>query len=183
MLFKRRVISLERKSLLVSPLPEYEEEIGRWLWCLEDVRRTLITKLTGISQCTLDTKIDERQTIGSLLYHIALVEADWLYVEVLGTEWDPEIRSLFPLEVHSKDGSLTHIEGQSLVEHFHRLNKVREVFLSHFRSMDLTDWRKPRVLEHYDVSPEWVVYHLIEHESHHRGQIFQLLSNIQKQIK
>lgn len=172
------MILLERRHLLVSPLPEYEEEIGRWLWCLEDVRRTLITELTGISQSILDTKIDERQTIGSILYHIALIEADWLYVEVLGAEWDPEISSLFPLDSRSEDGSLTHIEGQSLEEHFYRLNKVREVFLSHFRSMDLTDWRKPRVLEHYDVTPEWVVYHLIEHESHHRGQIFQLLRKL-----
>ncbi|MFE4426519.1 DinB family protein [Peribacillus butanolivorans] len=169
---------MERRALLVSRLPEYEEEIGRWLWCLEDVRRTLLTELTGISQRMLDTKMDERQTIGSLLYHIALVEADWLYEEVLVTEWDSEIRSLFPLECRSEEGSLTHIEGQSLEEHFYRLNKVREVFLSHFRSMGLTDWRTPRVLEQYDVTPEWVVYHLIEHESHHRGQIFQLLSKL-----
>lgn len=169
---------MQRRSLLVSPLPEYEKEIGRWLWCLEDVRRTLIIELTGISQKTLDTKIDERQTIGSLLYHIAYIEADWLYVEVLGTEWDSEVRSLFPLECKSEDGTLTHIEGQSLEEHFHRLKTVREVFLSYFRKMDLLNWRKPRVLEHYDVTPEWVVYHLIEHESHHRGQIFQLLSKL-----
>ncbi|MBK5443308.1 MULTISPECIES: DinB family protein [unclassified Peribacillus] len=169
---------MERRALLVSRFPEYEEEIGGWLWCLEDVRRTLLTELTGISQGILDTKMDERQTIGSLLYHIALVEADWLYEEVLVTEWDSEIRSLFPLECRSEEGSLTHIEGQTVEEHVNRLNKVREVFLSHFRSMDLTDWRKPRVLEQYDVTPEWVVYHLIEHESHHRGQIFQLLSKL-----
>jgi uncharacterized damage-inducible protein DinB len=171
------VTTLER-TLLVSPLQGYQEEIGRWLWCLEDVRRTLLKELTGISQSTLDAKVDERQTIGSLLYHIALVEADWLFEEVLCTEWDPEIRSLFPLESRSEDGTLPHIEGQSLEEHFYRLNKVREVFLSHFRSMDLMDWRKPRALEHYDVTPEWVVYHLIEHESQHRGQIFQLLRKL-----
>jgi len=172
------MILLVRRSLLVSPLPGFNEEIGRWLWCLEDVRRTLLTELTGISQTTLDTKLDERQTIGSLLYHIALIEADWLYEEVLVTDWDPEIRSMFPLEHRSEDGSLAHLEGQSLEEHFYRLKSVREVFLSHFRSMDLTDWRKPRKLEQYDVTPEWVVYHLIEHESHHRGQIFQLLKNL-----
>ncbi|WP_282137418.1 DinB family protein [Rossellomorea aquimaris] len=169
---------MERRTLPVSRLPGYEEEIGRWLWCLEDVRRTLITELTGINQRILDTKVDERQTIGSLLYHIALVEADWLYVEVIGEEWDPEIRSLFPLGVSTEDGSLTHIEGESLEVHVHRLNKVREVFLSHFRTMDLNDWRKSRVLEHYNVTPEWVVYHLIEHESHHRGQIFHLLKKL-----
>lgn len=170
---------MEKKSLLVSSLPGYEEEIGRWIWCLEDVRRTIKQRLSGISQSDLDTKIDERQTIGSLLYHIALIEADWLYEEVLCSEWDPEIRALLPLDCRAEDDSLVHIEGQSLEEHFYRLDKVREVFLSYFRAMDLTDWRKPRVLEQYDVTPEWVVYHLIEHESHHRGQIFQLLSKLQ----
>lgn len=169
---------MKKRTLQVFSLPEYKEEIGRWLWCLEDVRRTLLAQLNGISQRMLDKKIDERQTISTLLYHIALIEADWLYEEVLVTEWDPEIRSLFSLAVRSEDGSLAHIEGQSLEDHFHRLNKVREAFLSHFRSMDLTDWRRPRILEHYDVTPEWVVYHLVEHESHHRGQIFQLLKEL-----
>ncbi|NHM32041.1 DinB family protein [Neobacillus terrae] len=166
-----------KKSLNVFSLAGYEAEIGRWLWCLEDVRRTLIIELTGISENLLDRKIGERQSIGSLLYHIALIEADWLYVEVLRTDWDPEIKSLFPLESRT-DGEMTHVEGESLEEHFYRLKKVREVFLSYFRSMDLNDWRKPRELENYDVSPEWVVYHLIEHEAHHRGQIFQLLREL-----
>lgn len=168
---------MNKKSLLVSSLTGYETEIGRWLWCLEDVRRTLITELTGMSQSFLDRKIGERHSIGTLLYHIALVEADWLYVEVLGTDWDPEISSLFPLESRT-ESNLTHFEGESLEQHFYRLKKVREVFLTYFRSMDLNDWRKPRILEQYEVTPEWVVYHLVEHESHHRGQIFQLLREL-----
>ncbi|MBT2681760.1 DinB family protein [Bacillus sp. ISL-35] len=171
---------MNRESLKISSLTGYEPEIGRWLWCLEDVRQTITTKLTGIDQNLLDKKMLGRHSIGSLLYHIALVEADWLYVEVLGTDWDPEISSLFPLESRTAS-NLTHIEGESLEQHLNRLKKVREVFLSYFRSIDLNDWRKPRVLEQYDVTPEWVVYHLIEHESHHRGQIFQLLRELQEQ--
>ncbi|GIN86312.1 hypothetical protein J6TS2_26980 [Heyndrickxia sporothermodurans] len=169
---------LERKSLQVQALPGYEEEIGRWLWCMEDVRQDLLKGISQISPSMLDAKIDERQTIGSLLYHIALIEADWLYVEVLEKEYDEEILSLFPLDCRSDDDSLVHIEGQSLEEHIYRLNKVREVFLAHFRSMTLADWKRPRVLEQYDVTPEWVVYHLIEHEAHHRGQIFQLIREL-----
>lgn len=164
-----------RESLSVSILPGYEAEIGRWIWCLEDVRHHLITKLSGISQELLDRKLEDRHSIGTLLYHIAFVEAGWLFGEVLETEeWDPEISSLFPVESWT-NGKLNHFEGESIDEHFTRLKKVREVFLSVFKSMTIEDWRKARVLEEYDVTPEWVVYHLIEHESNHRGQIFQML--------
>jgi uncharacterized damage-inducible protein DinB len=171
---------MERKSLILTPLPGFEPEIGRWLWALEDVRRTIKERLTGKSQSMIDKRIDDRHSIGTLLYHIALIEADWLYEEVLCCEWAPEILAFFPVEHRNENGSLTHFQGETLEEHFHRLDSVREVFLSHFRNMDLVDWRKPRVLEQYNVTPEWVVYHLIEHESQHRGQIFQLLSSLNK---
>lgn len=167
---------MKRKNLMVVPLADFEPEIGRWIWCLEDVRRTILERISGLSQSELDTKLYGGHSIGSLLYHIALIEADWFYEEVLGGEWNPKIRSLLPLEDRNIDDTLTNIEGQVLDEHLHRLKSVRDELLTHFRSMDLQDWRKPRSLTHYDVTPEWVIYHLIEHESHHRGQIFQMLS-------
>ncbi|WP_088090489.1 MULTISPECIES: DinB family protein [unclassified Bacillus (in: firmicutes)] len=36
------------------------------------------------------------------------------------------------------------------------------------------------MLNQYDVTTEWIIYHLIEHESHHRGQIFQILANLKE---
>src|SRR5262245_8975504 len=144
---------MNRKSFVVSPLPNFESEIGRWIWGLEDVRRTILEKVSGISQQHLDSKRNGH-SIGSLLYHIALIEADWLYVDVLGGEWDPKILSLFPQEDRMQNGALIHIEGQSLDEHLHRLKSVRDELLIHFRSMDLKDWRAARNLTHYDVTPE-----------------------------
>ncbi|MEH7883867.1 DinB family protein [Bacillus sp. JJ1609] len=168
----------KREALYVSSLPGYDAEIGRWIWCLEEVRNQLIAKLSGISQELLDKKLEDRQSIGTLLYHIAFVEAGWLFGEVLEKEeWDPEISALFPVEGWT-NGKLTHFEGERIEEHFSRLKKVREVFLSVFKAMTKEDWRKARVLEEYDVTPEWVVYHLIDHESHHRGQIFQMLRGL-----
>mgnify|MGYP005755662235 CR=1 FL=1 len=164
--------------LQITSLSGYEQEIGRALWCLEDVRSNLTKRLKGISQNELDRKIGARQSIGSLLYHIAYVEAGWLYGEVMEKEaWDTEIEDLFPLDGWP-DGNLVHVDGDTIEAHLYRLNKVRESLLSHFRSMSMEDWRRARVLDEYDVTPEWVIYHLIEHEAHHRGQIFQLLREI-----
>lgn len=164
--------------LQITSLLGYEQEIGRALWCLEDVRRNLTKRLKGINQNELDRKIGGRQSIGSLLYHIAYVEAGWLYGEVMEKDaWDPEIEKLFPLDGWP-DGKLVHVVGDTIDTHLNRLNKVRETLLTHFRSMNLEDWRRARVLDEYEVTPEWVIYHLVEHEAHHRGQIFQLLREI-----
>lgn len=173
-------VTAVKKELFVTPVANEEPEIGRWLWALEDVRSKLLERLDGIRQTTLDAKIEGSTSIGSLLYHIAVVETGWLHYDLLGTSPPPEIATLFPVEPWSKDGLLTHIEGQSIEEHLHRLRTVRQVFLSHFQSMTLTDWRTPRTNEEegYDVTPEWVVYHLIEHEAQHRGQIFQQLRQL-----
>ncbi|MGG2055202.1 DinB family protein [Lysinibacillus pakistanensis] len=170
---------MKRKNLIVLPLHGFESEIGRWLWCLEDIRRTLLEKISGISQQQLDTEVIGH-SIGSLLYHIALIEADWLYEEVLGGKWNPNIRTLFPQEDRNDDDTLSSVKGQNLDEHLHRLQCVRDELLFHFRTMDLEDWRTSRSLIHYDVTPEWVIYHLLEHESHHRGQIFQMLENLKR---
>jgi uncharacterized damage-inducible protein DinB len=35
----------------------------------------------------------------------------------------------------------------------------------------MDEFRRPRHLEQYDVTPQWVLHHLIQHEAEHRGQI------------
>ncbi|MCM3262219.1 DinB family protein [Paenibacillus sp. FSL H8-0457] len=171
---------LQRKTLTVEALPGFEPEIGRWIWGLEDVRRTILKRLAGIRYEHLNHKAAGRQSIGSLLYHIALIEADWLYVEVLESDWDPKIKACFPWDHRTEDNRLSEVPDQPLAEHLHRMHMVRQELVAHFRGMDLSDWRRPRQLEAYDVTPEWVIYHLIEHESHHRGQIFQLLRELEQ---
>ncbi|PYZ99235.1 damage-inducible protein DinB [Alteribacter lacisalsi] len=168
-----------RDSLYISPMAGYEPEIGRWLWSMSDVRRSLKEKLSDVPDELLDQREGKGHSIGTLLYHIAIVEAGWFYGEVKQTDFDPDIKRLFPEDGWS-DGKLTHVGGERLEAHFHRLNQVRNVFFDHFRTMTVEDWRRPRTLEDYDVTPEWVVYHLIEHEAHHRGQIFSLLKELRK---
>ena len=48
---------------------------------------------------------------------------------------------------------------------------VRESLVAVLRDMPLDEFRRVRRLEAYDVTPEWVVHHLLQHEAEHRGQI------------
>ncbi|HUG16577.1 MAG TPA: DinB family protein, partial [Thermomicrobiales bacterium] len=51
------------------------------------------------------------------------------------------------------------------------LDAVRERLLDTVRALDLTDLRRPRSLPDYDVSPDWVLHHLVQHETEHRAEI------------
>lgn len=163
------------KQLKVEALDGYDPVIGRWLWTLEATRGRLKEALDGISPADLDWTPPERgNSVGSLLYHIAAIEADWLYVEILAVEFPSEIDALFPYDVRDGDGRLSVVAGLDLSAHLGRLDMVRGWLLDAFRSIDLDEFRRLRHLEPYSVTPEWVLHHLIQHEAEHRGQILQL---------
>lgn len=166
----------ESKTLYkrVEAPSDYEPDIGRWLWALEDTRRRTKAALTDVEQAVLDwTPPQAGNSIGTLLYHIAAVELDWLYTDVLEGQqpWTQEIEEVFPSDVRDDQGHLTAIRGVPLADHLHRLDLVRQLLLRSFRGMTLDEFRRLRSLPTYQVTPEWVLHHLMQHEAEHRGHI------------
>lgn len=157
--------------LVLGELPPYAPEIGRWIWALQDVRRVTLERIAGIAPPALDLAPQDANTIGTLLYHIALIEADWLYVEALGQEFPSELVALFPHDVRDQTGRLTPVPGVGIDEHLARLDTVRRHLLQGFSGMSVQEFRWPRQVSDVIVTPEWVLYHLVEHEAEHRGQI------------
>jgi uncharacterized damage-inducible protein DinB len=163
-----------RRQLISTALSGYPSEIGHWLWALEDCRQRTLSALEQIMPAAIDFStpcIDN--TIGTLLYHIAAIEADWLFVEVLQQEFSPEIIRLFPYDVRDATGRLTPVHGISLAEHLDRLAFVRTTLLAAFRTVSEADFHQIRSLASYDVTPAWVLHHLCQHEAEHRGQILE----------
>lgn len=166
--------------LSVDPLPGFEPTIGRWLWVLEETRReTTDEALLGLLPATLDwTPPHSTNSIGTLLYHIGLIELDWLYTDVLASQpWPEDLKPLFPHDDRDADERLSPLRGETLEEHLRRLALVRQYLLAAFRGMSLQEFRRPRSLPRYQVTAEWVLQHLIQHEGEHRGQI-QLLRSL-----
>ena len=164
--------SQTKRKLTVEPIGSQEPEIGRWLWALEDVRRHTLEELAGVAAAAIDwLPANGESSIGTILYHIADIEADWLYVEVLEQSFPREVAELFPYATRDEQGHLTQVQGWTLAEHLSRLETVRSLLLSAFGTMSLADFRRARSLDEYDVTPEWVLYHLIEHEAEHHSQL------------
>lgn len=158
----------------ISALPGYEPDIGRWLWALEAVRRRTLDVVNGLDQRTLDWEgPDGRENaIGSLLYHIALVEMSWLFMDIQERDFPASVKADFPHEM-ATEGRITPVTSVPLAEHVGRLTRSRSVFLEAFRGMSLDDWERLRSPEDagYTVTPAWAVFHLVEHEAAHAAQI------------
>jgi uncharacterized damage-inducible protein DinB len=161
-----------RDLLTLPPVASTAPEVGMWLAALEDCRSRTLRAVAGISVEELDWACPfSRNTIGTLLYHIADIELDWLYVEILEREHPADFRDWFAHDTRDSAGNLTAVACDSLERHQARLRYVREKLVDALSGMSIAEFRRVRQLNAYDVSPEWVMSHLLQHEAGHRGQI------------
>lgn len=164
--------SQEKERLFVGNVPSREPEIGRWLWRVQDTRERTMREIKQLTPAMIGwLPPGEGSSIGTILYHLADIEADWLYVEVLEQPMPPEVSALFLHPTRNAQGQLTQVVGYSLEQHLSRLESVRGLLLDVFRQMELEDFYRARALPNYDVTPEWVLHHLMQHEAEHRGQL------------
>lgn len=168
----------QRRQLIVTPLPGYDSEIGRWMWALEDARQRTRDALASLKPEQVDRRSNTTgHSIGTLLYHIAAIELDWLATDVMEGQWrhDP-IWEDFPFDVRDDDGRLTFVSGLSPDNHWQRLDTVRQRLRSAYKPMSLDDFRRIRERPDYDVTPEWVLHHLSQHEASHRDELIALVN-------
>ncbi|PYE55000.1 DUF664 domain-containing protein [Deinococcus yavapaiensis] len=159
------------RELVVShrhPVPE----IGAALWTLEEARRRTHESVTGLFDP--DVAPAGLNAIGTLLYHIAAIELDWLFTEVRQEDFPDEAARWFPVDVRDEAGRLSAVVGETVQHHLDRLGWVRALLLDTFEHMTVDDFVRPRSLPRYDVTPQWVLAHLALHESNHKGQILTL---------
>jgi uncharacterized damage-inducible protein DinB len=174
----------QRRQLSAEALSGYVPEIGRWLWALEDTRQRTLQSLEGMEPAAIDwTDSPESDTIGTLLYHIAAIEVDWLYADILEQGFPPEVKALFPYDVRDEQGRLKPVQGFGLEEHLDRLAATRALLLASFRGITVQEYRRLRFLAGYDVTPEWVLHHLMQHEAEHRGQIAELRARAERALR
>jgi uncharacterized damage-inducible protein DinB len=164
---------MDRYRLVLDPVAD-DPEIGRWLAALDEVRRDTLKVLNDIPVDSIDRALgDGGDTVGTVLYHIALIEADWVFSDVLDREADIP-RDLFPFDAREAGGHLSPIAGQTMTQHLERIAQTRAMVVDELRSMSPEDFHRARARDDYDVSAAWVVFHLIDHEVEHRVRLVAL---------
>jgi len=165
------VVSNPRRSLIAEPPAGYPPEIARWLWVLADTRRRTLEVLDGYDDARLDEPGPGGNSIGTILAHVAVIETDWLYVVVLGEDYPAELLALLPPDVRDADGHLLPTPGLPLARYLEALAAVRAQLVERVAVLTSDDLHSIRSLPDYDVSPEWVVHHLVQHEAEHRAEV------------
>lgn len=158
-------------TLVEAPLDGYEPQVGAALWRLEDARRRTLELVAGMPPELVDRQAGGGNTVGTVLYHVALIEADWLYSEILERPVPEKIEQLLPADHRDAAGILTAISGETLGQHLDRLAVVRATLLDELRGMTAAELQRPRSLPAYDVSPAWVLHHLAQHDAEHRAEL------------
>ncbi|HKZ69488.1 MAG TPA: DinB family protein [Anaerolineales bacterium] len=170
-----------RQQNVIQFSADYEPEIARWVWAFEDTRRRTKQTLSGLQPAHVDwTPSLERANIGSQLYHIAAIEVDYLHADILQANFTPEVEALFSHNVRDAEGRLTLLTNLPLADHVRRLDTVRAIFLSSLRGMSIAEFRRARRMSDYDVTPEWVIHHLMQHEAEHRAGIAALRADAER---
>jgi uncharacterized damage-inducible protein DinB len=174
-------------TLLETPPGYRSREVARFLWQLDEQRRQLIDGTRGLSPADLAWQpAPGMNTIGMLLAHIAFAEVHVVQVGIAGeatghaqdvlgiTEADEGL----PLPPGAPPSPALH--GKPLAFFDVLLVKARDHTRAVCRELEDADLarvitRPPRPDGTVRVfNPGWVLYHLLEHEAGHRGQILLL---------
>ncbi len=159
---EKSIITLERTDDL-SPRVAFLYSM------LEKVRERLLKRVKGLRIKDLDYTPDEKnvESIGTLLLHIAAIEWSWIYEDMDGQEMDYEEWKL----AFSLREEIPQIKGRKLKFYLDKLDHVRQQVKERLTRIDDTELDLLVDIGHAAVSIEWILFHLIEHEAMHIGQI------------
>jgi uncharacterized damage-inducible protein DinB len=157
-------------------------QVALLIWMLEDVRRVTISGVEHLNREQLFTPpIEGEFPIGAYLMHLGEADLGWLQT-ISGTQVADEIKKKtyynawydVPKEDYNPPKTAPEVK-----EYFEALGITRKLFLdfiSSIKDSELEDIITRRIGDkERKYTKKWIIYHILEHEAHTRGQMFMLI--------
>jgi len=163
------------ERIVITPAAGFPPIIGAYLAKMDDVRSRTLKYVEGLSPEQLAwSPNDKCESIATLLLHIAAAERSWIGEDIMRRPMDEWWKIAFPIRFN-----IPQISGKELSYFTEILAEIREETKDALKT--LTDDDLSREVAPLDpgepsnaekrFSIEWILYHMIEHEAHHKGQI------------
>jgi uncharacterized damage-inducible protein DinB len=162
-----------------DPVEGYAPRVGRYVAQINEVRDKLIAEVKDLDAARLDWHPDDAtESIGTLLLHIDSVEWSWIHEDILGMpdkDYPGDWAEAMPIRVGAPQ-----VQGRPVEWYLQKLQATRERTLEVLRGF--TEHDLSRLVGEADLGPDtekrsylftidWIIWHIIEHEAAHVGQI------------
>ena len=150
-------------------------------WMLEDVRKVTLAGIEHLTKEQLFTPpIEGEFPIGAYLMHLGEADIGWLQVFTGYPEPDEiKKRSYYSRWYDCGDDYDPPKEPIEVSEYLDVLRITRKNFLDYISTIkdsELDDIiTRQRLMGERSYSKKWIIYHILEHEAHTRGQMFLLI--------
>lgn len=163
---------------VLEPATGVAPGIGHYIAQLTETRAELLRSLDGLTPEQLSWHPnDEVESIGTQLLHVAAVEWSWVFEEIFrrsSDEYDGWEEAM-PIRA-----GIAQVSARPLSAFTDRLDRVRADIVRALTG--LTDADLGRLVADATPSPgteagshlyaiDWILFHLVEHEAHHAGQV------------
>lgn len=152
----------------IDPDPD-GSELGMLAQYLDYQRETMLRKTDGLTREQLAQKHPPSElTLGGLLYHLSLVEEDWMEARFAGlpdrepwasVDWDSDPNWEFR--------TAAHLEPEQLQSRYREACDRSRHVVSNVTGLDERSVRALRDESHFSL--RWVLLHLIEETARHAG--------------
>jgi len=153
------------------------------IYMLEDIRKVTLSGVKGLTKEQLFAEpLPGEFPIGAYLMHLGEADIGW-YEALTGEKVPDEIKkrcyysAWFDVPESDYNPPVQPIEPE---EYIAAIAAARELLINYIRNMSDEDleiklMRKRSPTVEVEISKKWIIYHLIEHEAHTRGQMFMLI--------
>jgi len=153
------------------------------IYMLEDIRKETLKGISGLTKEQMFMEpLKGEYPIGAYMMHIAEAELYWL--GILSGEKQPEDLKMRIYDCAwfdaPKESYAPPAEPIEIQEYLRAASDVRELFFNYIRNMSDSDLEiklkiKRSPTHKVEITKKWIIYHIIEHEAHTRGQMFLLI--------
>jgi len=152
----------------IDPDPD-GSEFGMLSQYLDYQRETMLSKTAGLTREQLAQKHSPSElTLAGLLYHLALVEEDWLEVRFAGLpDREPWASVDWDADPNWEFRTAAHLEPEQLQSRYREACERSRHVVSNATGLDQPSVKALRDGRHFSL--RWVLLHLVEETARHAG--------------